>query len=168
VKRIVFHEITESAIKAAVAHPRTIDMRLVDAQQARRILDRLVGYTLSPFLWKKVYSGLSAGRVQSVAVRIIVDREREIRAFVPVEYWSVEAQLETDAKQTFSAMLDRKEGKKLVLCTARKRPTPSLRISRMRRSPWRAWRRRTSSAIPLRRSPRPRCSRKPAASWDFP
>jgi len=117
VKRIVFHEITESAIKEAVGHPRTLDMRLVDAQQARRILDRLVGYTLSPFLWKKVYSGLSAGRVQSVAVRIIVDREREIRAFLPKEYWSVEARLETAAKQNFSAMLDRKDGKKLELHT---------------------------------------------------
>jgi len=115
VKRIVFHEITESAIKEAVLHPRTIDMRLVDAQQARRILDRLVGYTLSPFLWKKVYSGLSAGRVQSVAVRIIVDREREIRAFVPVEYWSLEALLETGEKVPFSAMLDKKSGKKIEL-----------------------------------------------------
>ncbi len=115
VKRIVFHEITETAIREAVAHPRTLDMRLVDAQQARRILDRLVGYTLSPFLWKKVYSGLSAGRVQSVAVRIIVDRERAIRAFTPVEYWSLEAQLETGDKQSFSAMLDRKGGRKIEL-----------------------------------------------------
>jgi DNA topoisomerase-1 len=115
VKRIVFHEITESAIKAAVEHPRTLDMKLVDAQAARRILDRLVGYTLSPFLWKKVYSGLSAGRVQSVAVRIIVDREREIRAFNPVEYWSLEAVLENDKKQSFSAFLDKKSAKKLEL-----------------------------------------------------
>ncbi len=112
VKRIVFHEITETAIKAAIAHPRTLDMKLVDAQGARRILDRLVGYTLSPFLWKKVYSGLSAGRVQSVAVRIIVDREREIKAFNPVEYWSLEAQLETGKKQVFSAFLDKKNGEK--------------------------------------------------------
>lgn len=115
VKRIVFHEITESAIKEAVEHPRTLDMRLVDAQQARRILDRLVGYTLSPFLWKKVYSGLSAGRVQSVAVRIIVDRERQIRAFNPVEYWSLEAQLANDKKQSFSAFLDKKNGQKIEL-----------------------------------------------------
>lgn len=117
VKRIVFHEITESAIKDAVAHPRTLDMKLVDAQGARRILDRLVGYTLSPFLWKKVYSGLSAGRVQSVAVRIIVDREREIKAFNPVEYWSLEAILETGKKQTFSAFLDKKNGEKFGITT---------------------------------------------------
>ncbi len=117
INRIVFHEITESAIKEAVAHPRKLDMRLVDAQQARRILDRLVGYTLSPFLWKKVYSGLSAGRVQSVAVRIIVDREREIRAFNPVEYWSLEAELMTEKKETFTAALDKKNGAKFELTT---------------------------------------------------
>ncbi len=115
IKRIVFHEITEPAIKEAIAHPRTLDMRLVDAQQARRILDRLVGYTLSPFLWKKVYSGLSAGRVQSVAVRIIVDREREIRAFNPVEYWSLEALLETGKKEQFTAALSQKNGKAFEL-----------------------------------------------------
>jgi DNA topoisomerase I len=117
INRIVFHEITDEAIKEAVANPRRLDMRLVDAQQSRRILDRLVGYTLSPFLWKKVYSGLSAGRVQSVAVKIIVDREREIRAFNPVEYWSVEAMLENGQKQSFSAMLDKKNGEKLEMHT---------------------------------------------------
>lgn len=117
VKRIVFHEITETAIKAAIANPRTLDMKLVDAQQARRILDRLVGYTLSPFLWKKVYSGLSAGRVQSVAVRIIVDREREVRAFIPVEYWSLDAAFETEKQETFTAALETKGGKKFALET---------------------------------------------------
>jgi DNA topoisomerase-1 len=117
IKRIVFHEITEEAIKEAVANPRRLDMKLVDAQQARRILDRLVGYTLSPFLWKKVYSGLSAGRVQSVVVRIIVDREREIQAFNPVEYWSLEALLENGSKQSFSAALERKNGEKFELHT---------------------------------------------------
>jgi DNA topoisomerase I len=90
-KRVVFHEITKSAIDDAFGHPRQIDMHLVDAQQARRILDRLVGYNLSPLLWTKVRSRLSAGRVQSVALRIIVDREREIRDFVPQEYWSIDA-----------------------------------------------------------------------------
>ncbi|MBI1812489.1 type I DNA topoisomerase [Candidatus Peregrinibacteria bacterium] len=114
VKRIAFHEITESAIKAAVASPRTLNMKLVDAQQARRVLDRLVGYTLSPFLWKKVYRGLSAGRVQSVAVKIIVDREREIRAFITVEYWTITAQLETAKQESFTASLVRKGDQKIV------------------------------------------------------
>jgi DNA topoisomerase-1 len=93
VKRVVFHEITEHAIGEAFAHPRGINMELVNAQQARRILDRLVGYKLSPLLWEKVRSRLSAGRVQSVALRLIVEREREIQAFVPVEYWSIHAEL---------------------------------------------------------------------------
>lgn len=114
IKRIVFHEITEGAIKEAVQHPRTLDMKLVDAQQARRVLDRLVGYTLSPFLWKKVYRGLSAGRVQSVVVKIIVDREREIKAFNPVEYWTVEASLETEKKESFTAQLQKRDGQKFV------------------------------------------------------
>ncbi len=92
-KRVVFHEITEDAVEHAFSNPRTIDMDLVDAQQARRILDRLVGYGISPILWKKVRSRLSAGRVQSVALRLIVEREREIDAFDPVEYWSIEADL---------------------------------------------------------------------------
>lgn len=89
VKRIAFHEITETAIKEAVEHPRELDIHMVDAQQARRILDRLVGYELSPFLWKKVAKGLSAGRVQSAAVRLIVEREREISNFVKQEYWTI-------------------------------------------------------------------------------
>jgi len=92
-RRVVFHEITEEAIKEAFKHPRDIDIDLVNAQQARRVLDRLVGYQISPLLWRKVRRGLSAGRVQSVALRIIVDREREIGKFVPVEYWSIEAEL---------------------------------------------------------------------------
>ncbi|MFH1098653.1 MAG: type I DNA topoisomerase [Candidatus Uhrbacteria bacterium] len=119
VKRIVFHEITKSAIEKALANPRQIDQHLVDAQQARRILDRLVGYTLSPFLWRKVAGGLSAGRVQSVAVRILVDREREIRAFKPDEYWSVEAELKTQnaerrTDEAFSALLKQRNGEKYI------------------------------------------------------
>ncbi len=92
-RRIVFHEITKPAIERAFKTPRSVDMQLVSAQQARRILDRLVGYKLSPLLWRKVRKGLSAGRVQSVAVKIIVDREREIENFVPMEYWTIEAEL---------------------------------------------------------------------------
>ena len=110
--RITFHEITESAIKEAVKNPRKLDMALVDSQQARRILDRLVGYKLSPILWKKVRKGLSAGRVQSVAVMMICDREEEIEKFVPVEYWSIEAQLQKDSDIEFTANLISKDGKK--------------------------------------------------------
>ncbi len=95
--RVTFNEITENAVRAAVANPRALDMHLIDSQQARRILDRLVGYELSPLLWKKIRKGLSAGRVQSVATRVIVEREREIQAFVPEEYWVLTAQL---AKQS--------------------------------------------------------------------
>lgn len=91
--RVVFHELTEEAIKDAFKHPRSIDMPLVNAQQARRVLDRLVGYKISPLLWRKVRSGLSAGRVQSVALKIIVDRERQIEKFTKVEYWTIEAEL---------------------------------------------------------------------------
>ncbi len=98
-RRVIFHEITEEAIKYAFKHTRSIDMHLVNAQQARRILDRLVGYKISPLLWNKVRKGLSAGRVQSVAVRIIVEREREIEKFVPVEYWTIEAELAKETKQ---------------------------------------------------------------------
>jgi len=106
VERVVFHEITKSAIEKAIAHPREIDQNLVDSQQARRILDRLVGYKLSPFLWKKIRSGLSAGRVQSVAVRLIVEREREIKKFTPQEYWSIEASLsKKDEDKSFKARL---------------------------------------------------------------
>jgi DNA topoisomerase-1 len=105
-RRVVFHEITENAINDAFSHPRKIDMDLVNAQQARRVLDRLVGYSISPILWEKVRSRLSAGRVQSVAMRLIVEREREIDAFVPVEYWSIGAELHPEGqKQTFLTKL---------------------------------------------------------------
>ena len=117
VRRIVFHEITPEAVKAALESPRAIDMRLVNAQQARRILDRLVGYELSPLLWRKVRSGLSAGRVQSVALRLVVEREREIETFVPEEYWTIAAELAklsdgAGGPPTFTATLVRIRGEK--------------------------------------------------------
>lgn len=113
-KRIVFHEITENAIKSAMSRPRELDFKLIDAQQARRVLDRLVGYKLSPLLWYKVKKGLSAGRVQSVTVRLIVDREREIDKFVPVEYWSIDALLAKEKSQ-FTASLTEISGIKVDL-----------------------------------------------------
>jgi len=113
VQRVEFHEITKEAVLNAFSHPRQIDMDMVNAQQARRILDRLVGYSLSPLLWKKVGRGLSAGRVQSVALRIIVDREREIIAFKPQEYWEIEAELKKREGDTkiFTAKLEKIDGK---------------------------------------------------------
>lgn len=112
VKRVVFHEITEGAIKAAFDHPRDLDLKLVDAQQARRVLDRLVGYKLSPLLWRKVKRGLSAGRVQSVALRLISEREREIESFKPIEYWSIEVLLSKKTGEVFSVELVEVNGKK--------------------------------------------------------
>ena len=114
-RRVVFHEITDAAIKHAFKHPRPIDMQLVNAQQARRVLDRLVGYKISPLLWKKIRWGLSAGRVQSVAVKIIIDREREIQDFVPVEYWTIEAELTKKTKKApfRSLLIGRMDGTKL-------------------------------------------------------
>lgn len=112
VHRITFDEITKSAIQHAVANPRTLDQNLVDAQQARRILDRLVGYELSPLLWKKVRRGLSAGRVQSVAVRLIVEREEEISRFKPDEHWTLTAHLNHDGRD-FSAVLTTQDGKRI-------------------------------------------------------
>lgn len=116
VSRIEFNEITKKAVTSAIEHPRKINLDLVDAQQARRILDRLVGYKLSPLLWKKVKTGLSAGRVQSVAVRIICDREEEIENFVPEEFWTITANLFDSAKENeFEAKFFGKDGKKLKI-----------------------------------------------------
>jgi len=122
VKRVVFNEITPDAVRYAMENPRDIDMDLVDAQQARRILDRLVGYSISPLLWKKVKRGLSAGRVQSIALRLVVEREREILEFEPREYWSIDAELaqqgqaaQNGRRKTFSAALSRIRGEKADL-----------------------------------------------------
>ena len=109
--RIAFHEITPPAIREAIQDPEPIDFDRVDAQQARRVLDRLVGYKLSPWLWRQVYRGLSAGRVQSVATRLICEREEEIRAFVPVEYWTIEALYKTEKNEPFKAKLTQIDGK---------------------------------------------------------
>ncbi|PHV71102.1 DNA topoisomerase I [Sporanaerobium hydrogeniformans] len=115
VYRITFNEITEKAVKEALKHPRTINMDLVDAQQARRVLDRLVGYKISPILWKKVRKGLSAGRVQSVTLRLISDREKEIREFVEEEYWSIEVHLSANKSKAFEAKLESKGDQKITI-----------------------------------------------------
>ncbi|MBI2018865.1 type I DNA topoisomerase [Candidatus Daviesbacteria bacterium] len=115
IRRVVFHEITEEAIKDAFEHPRELDLKLVDAQQARRVLDRLVGYKLSPLLWTKVKKGLSAGRVQSVALRLIVEREKEISAFKAEEYWIIEVELSIESSEVFTATLIEQNGKKLEI-----------------------------------------------------
>jgi DNA topoisomerase-1 len=118
-RRVAFHEITENAVKEAITQPRDIDMDLVNAQQARRVLDRLVGYKLSPLLWRKVRRGLSAGRVQSVAVRLVVDREDQIDAFTPEEYWTIEADLAKAGRRSkadqFRASLAQRADKKINL-----------------------------------------------------
>lgn len=114
--RVEFNEITKSGVKAGMSNPHKIDLDLVNAQQARRILDRIVGYKLSPFLWKKVKRGLSAGRVQSVAVRLIVDREKEVKEFVPQEYWSIDAKFTApSSRKVFAAKLSAIDGKKAEL-----------------------------------------------------
>lgn len=110
--RVSFHEITPQGVKEGMAHPRTIDMDLVNSQQARRIMDRIVGYQISPILWKKVQGGLSAGRVQSVALKLIVEREREIQAFVPKEYWSIHAHHREDRISFSSELVGRRQGEK--------------------------------------------------------
>lgn len=115
--RVVFNEITKDAVKAAFKEPRTIDVDLVDAQQARRVLDRLVGYSISPILWRKVKKGLSAGRVQSVALKIIIDREKEIREFIPEEYWSIDGNFKKATKK-FKATFWGLDGKKKKLPNA--------------------------------------------------
>lgn len=118
--RVLFHELTEKAIKAAMSSPEPLNRQRFESQQARRILDRLVGYQISPLLWRKIKRGLSAGRVQSVAVRIICEREREIEKFVPEEYWSISAELEGDTPPPFMARLIKRNGEKIITPADRK------------------------------------------------
>ena len=139
--RVTFGEITKKGVQEGMAAPRAIDMDLFNAQQARRVLDRLVGYKLSPFLWRKVRRGLSAGRVQSVAVRLIVDREKEIEAFQPEEYWNIDA----------------------VLCPPGQAKKFTARLAR-----WPPSRAASAAACLRRRSSPAPCSRRPAASWASP
>src|SRR5205814_5964993 len=114
-RRLVFNEITQKAIEEAFKNPGEVDEKKVDAQQTRRILDRLVGYKVSPVLWEKVRRGLSAGRVQSVALKLICDREREIKAFVPEEYWTVAAHMEAAEPPPFPANLVKKAGRNVEI-----------------------------------------------------
>ncbi|HTY07718.1 MAG TPA: DNA topoisomerase, partial [Candidatus Edwardsbacteria bacterium] len=113
IKRVLFYEITKESVKSGIAHPLKIDQRKFEAQQARRILDRIVGYQVSPFLWKTVHRGLSAGRVQTVALRLICEREQEIQKFVPQEYWSVGARLQGRENGPFEALLAKIDDKKI-------------------------------------------------------
>jgi DNA topoisomerase-1 len=115
VYRITFNEITEKAVKEAIKHPREINLDLVDAQQTRRVLDRLVGYQISPLLWKKIRKGLSAGRVQSVTLRLICDREKEIREFIEQEYWTIESTFKLGKTKSFTAKLDKFKGEKIEI-----------------------------------------------------
>src|SRR6202012_872401 len=113
--RVMFNEITQKAIKAAFEKPTQVNVNLVDAQQARRVLDRIVGYKVSPILWDKVRRGLSAGRVQTVALRLIVERELEIRAFNPVEYWTIHAMLNASDPPPFETRLHKYKGEDLEI-----------------------------------------------------
>ena len=160
-KRVTFNEITKKVVQESIQEPRDIDQNLVDAQQARRILDRLVGYELSPLLWKKIRRGLSAGRVQSVATRMVDDRDREIEAFQPEEYWTLDANL--GSPKTFAAHYHGKGGKKAELKSAEE-VDAVIRETENEAFTVKSVKRTDSSAAPLRPSPPPPCSRRPPAS----
>ncbi len=132
IQRVTFNEITPKAVRAAFEHPRKVDRNLVDAQQTRRVLDRIVGYQISPLLWDKVRRGLSAGRVQTVALRLIVEREREIKAFKPVEYWTIDADLKTSAKDenVFTARFVGIDGESAKVDTVSGNALPDERITK--------------------------------------
>ncbi len=132
IERVLFHEITKRAVQDAIDHPRPLDHHLIDSQQARRVLDRLVGYKLSPLLWDKVKRGLSAGRVQSVALKMICDREAEIEAFVPEEYWHLDARLAAGQPPAFVARLAQRDGKKFVVHDAETAAAVKAEVERAR------------------------------------
>jgi Topoisomerase IA len=165
--RIQFHEITEEAVKNALKSPRTINKDLVDAYQARRVLDRIVGYKLSPLLWEKVKAGLSAGRVQSVAVRLITDREEEIRNFVPQEYWTLTAVLLAGAGRASGRGFGGAARRKWTCPTAR-RSIGCWRTSRMLSSSSSPSSAASAGVVPHRRLRPARCSRRRRASCAFP
>src|SRR5436190_4120328 len=131
--RLTFNEITKKAVNEALAHPRAIDEKMVAAQRARRVLDRLVGYKISPLLWDKVRRGLSAGRVQSVALKLVCDREREIGAFVPVEYWNLFARLGGPQPPEFEAKLVKKSGETITVSSE---PESNAALDGLERAEW--------------------------------
>jgi DNA topoisomerase-1 len=164
IQRVTFNEITKRAVQAAFEHPRAIDQNLVDAQQARRVLDRLVGYQVSPLLWDKVRRGLSAGRVQTVALRLIVEREREIKAFEKKEYWTIDAHLTANKPPAFDARFVGKGEEKIEVTNGEdaekiREPLWKMPIGWSARSI-----RKNAAAMPRRPSPPASCSRIPRAS----
>jgi DNA topoisomerase I len=161
IRRVTFNEITQRAVKAAFEHPRDIDRNLVDAQQTRRVLDRLVGYQVSPLLWDKVRRGLSAGRVQTVALRLIVDREREIKAFEKKEYWTIDANLASPLRLTRAFWAKAKRRLKSRTASRRKR---SVRRLRRRIGPFVRRRRKNAGGMRRLRLRPANCSRIPRAS----
>ncbi|HEX9563183.1 MAG TPA: type I DNA topoisomerase [Gemmatimonadaceae bacterium] len=164
VRRVLFHEITPDAVRTAMQNPRDIDVRLVEAQQARRVLDRLVGYKASPILWKTVKKGLSAGRVQTVALRMLVEREREIRAFKPQEYWSVAATMEKDG-QRFSARLHSVDDRKLEIHNEAQARAIVFDVERLARAVAREARLKAEFAFPLTDVKRRERRKNPAAPF---
>src|SRR5688500_17687774 len=164
VRRVLFHEYTKDAVRAAMEHPRDIDTRLVDAQQARRVLDRLVGYKASPILWKTVKKGLSAGRVQTVALRLLVERERDIRAFKPQEYWTIAAAMEKD-DQKFTARLHAVDDKKVEIHDEAQARAIVSDVERLARAEAKAAGLRASFASPLTEVKRRERRKNPAAPF---
>jgi len=164
VRRVLFHEITKDAVREAMEHPRDIDTRLVDAQQARRVLDRLVGYKASPILWKTVKKGLSAGRVQTVALRLLVERERDIRAFKPQEYWTIAAAMEHDG-QKFTARLHAIDDRKVEIHEEAQARAIVSDVERLARATAHAAQMRAAFAFPLTEVKRRERRKNPAAPF---